>query len=71
MEILGWYGTLAILAAYGLNSHGHLEQGATYQLLNLTGATGVGLVCWRRRTWQAFALEAAWGLVALSALISS
>ena len=67
-ELAGWYGTAAILTAYGLSSFGWLEQGPLYQLLNLTGAAGVGLVCWRRRTWQAFWLEAVWGAVALVAL---
>lgn len=71
VAIFGWYGTAAILSAYALSSHGHLEKGTLYQLLNLTGALGVGLVCWYRRTWQPFWLEAAWALVAVSALISS
>lgn len=68
-DLLGWYGTAAILVAYLLSSHGHLEQGLFYQVLNLTGALAVGLVCWLRRTWQALALEVAWAIVSLSALI--
>ena len=59
----------AILTAYFASSHGWLEQGLEYQLLNLTGAAGVGWVCWLRRTWQPLLLEVAWGLVALSALV--
>lgn len=70
-ELLGWYGTVAILSAYAASSFGWLEQGLLYQFLNLTGAAGVGLVCWRRRTWQAFWLEAVWGAVALIALLSA
>ena len=48
-----------------------LEQGLAYHLLNLTGALGVGWVCWLRRTWQPLLLEVAWALVALSALLGA
>ncbi|MFT7678087.1 MAG: hypothetical protein ACI8QC_002073 [Planctomycetota bacterium] len=67
VEIAGWLGTLAILGAYLASSMDWLSnQSASYQALNLGGAVGVGLVCWYRRTWQAFALEAAWGSIALA-----
>jgi hypothetical protein len=68
-ELGGWYGTLAILGAYAALSFGWLERGPLYQALNLTGAIGVGGICWYRRTWQALALEAVWALIALAALI--
>ena len=71
MEAIGWIGTFCILGAYGANSMGWLDTGRPYQLLNLVGAFGVGLICWTRRTWQAFALEAAWGTIALVALLRS
>ena len=67
-HIAGWYGTLAILWAFYASSHNHLEQGATYQLLNLSGAIGVATVCWYQRTWPALALEVAWAGIAVSAL---
>lgn len=69
LNLLGWYGTAAIVFAYFASSHGLLEPGVTYQLLNLTGAIGVGLVCWRKRAWQPLSLEVVWALVALSALM--
>lgn len=68
-EAVGWYGMLAILSAYALSSFGVLAHGALYQLLNLTGGLGVGWICWQRRTWQAFWLEAIWAAVALVALL--
>ncbi len=71
LELYGWYGTLAILGAYAGNSFGWFGEGPIYQLLNLTGAIGVGWVCLARRTWQAFSLEVVWALIALSALVSS
>ena len=47
------------------------ETDATTQLLNLTGALGVAWVCWRKRTWQPFWLEALAAAVALVALARS
>jgi hypothetical protein len=69
VQLFGWYGTFAILAAYALSNEGLLEKGTLYQALNLTGATGVALVCWYRRTWQAFWVEAVWAVIALKALL--
>jgi hypothetical protein len=69
-EVAGWYGAVAILAGYALSSFGALAPGdAVYQLLNLTGALGVAWVCWRKRTWQAFWLEAIWAAIAMIALL--
>lgn len=68
-EIAGWYGMLAILAAYALNSFGVLvAKDPAFQLLNLTGALGVAWVCYRKRTWQAFWLETIWATIAVVAL---
>ncbi|MBL8749026.1 MAG: hypothetical protein JNK78_07695 [Planctomycetes bacterium] len=69
-EVAGWYGMLAILAAYALNSFEVLRNtDVSFQLLNLTGALGVAWVCFRRRTWQAFWLEAIWAVIAVIALV--
>jgi hypothetical protein len=71
-EIAGWYGTAAILGAYALSSFGVFATAdRSYQLLNLTGALGVAWVCWRKRTWQAFWLEAIWAAIAVVALVRS
>lgn len=66
---MGWYGTAAILSAYAALSTGVIAQGALYQTLNLTGAVGVGVICYLRRTWQPFWLEVAWALIAAFALL--
>jgi hypothetical protein len=69
-EVVGWYGTAAILGAYALSSFGALKASdRSYQLLNLTGALGVAWVCWRKATWQPFWLEAIWAAVAVVALL--
>lgn len=71
-ELAGWYGTAAILGAYALSSFGALATtDRAYQVLNLTGALGVAWVCWRKRTWQAFWLEAVWAAIAVVALARS
>lgn len=70
VSVFGWYGTLAILAAYAANTAGWLESSSSgYQLLNLSGASGVAAVCFVRRTWQAFFLEVAWALIAAASLV--
>jgi len=69
-DAVGWCGTVAILGAFALNSFHVLgPRDPCYLLLNLGGAAGVGWVCWRKRAWQAFWLEAVWGLVAAVALV--
>lgn len=71
-EVAGWYGTAAILAAYALSSFGVLGTAdRAYQLLNFSGALGVAWVCWHKRTWQAFWLEAIWAAIAIVALLRS
>ncbi len=69
-EIAGWYGSAAILGAYAAVSFRWLApQHVVAQLLNLTGALGVAWVCWRRRTWQPFWLEAVWAAIAAVTLV--
>ncbi|MFY9342206.1 MAG: hypothetical protein WAT39_06945 [Planctomycetota bacterium] len=71
-EVAGWYGMLAILLAYALSSFAVLAPvDRLYQALNLTGALGVAWVCWHKRTWQAFWLEAIWAAIALVSLARS
>lgn len=66
IEWFGWYGTFAILGAYLMLTENVIEEeGWVYRTLNLTGAIGVGLLCLKRRTWQAFWLEAAWAAIAV------
>ncbi|MEM8711889.1 MAG: hypothetical protein AAGG01_13130 [Planctomycetota bacterium] len=69
IDAIGWIGTALILGAYGLHSLEAIGNGALYQTMNLLGAIGVGVVCWRQRTWQAFFLELAWGVIAVVSLL--
>jgi len=59
-----------MLMAYALVSFGLVQaESILYQGLNLTGAIGVALICLVRKTYQPAALEIAWALIALAALV--
>ena len=68
--IVGWYGVLAILLAYTLNSFGLVGiDNLFYQLLNFTGAIGIILVAWRKKDTQPAILNVVWAIVALVAIV--
>lgn len=73
VEVLGWYGTLAIMLAYFANSFGFIDaQTIAYQALNATGAFGIVLVSYVKRAYQPMILNIMWfmiGIVALSSFI--
>ena len=70
IEIVGWYGVLAILIAYVLLSFGAVVvNGILYQALNLTGSMGVLIVATRKKDYQPIVLNVIWGLVALVSLV--
>ncbi|HVV99287.1 MAG TPA: hypothetical protein VHB77_03035 [Planctomycetaceae bacterium] len=69
IQVFGWYGVCALPLAYGLLSLGHLDKGVIYQLLNLTGAAGIGIAAFEKRSYQAVAVEVVWAAIAITALI--
>lgn len=70
-EIAGWYGAIAILAAYALVSFGVIaDDSLVFQLLNLTGALGVITISVYKRVAQSVALNVVWGTVAVIAIIN-
>jgi len=70
VEILGWYGLLAVVIAYGTVSLSFVSPNSyTYQFLNLTGAFGLGLVAFVKRAYQNGFLNLVWGAIAVVALI--
>jgi hypothetical protein len=69
-EIAGWYGALAIIAAYALVSFEIISSnGILYQVLNLTGALGVIVIAIHKRVTQSIVLNVFWSLVAVIALL--
>lgn len=69
IEVVGWYGALAILAAYILLTlHVLVVNSVLYQSLNLTGALGIVVVALSKRDLQPALLNIIWLLVAILAL---
>jgi hypothetical protein len=69
-EIAGWYGMVAIVAAYGLVSFKAISaEDAIYQLLNLTGALGIIAISLVKRVKQSVVLNVFWAAIAIVALL--
>ena len=70
VELVGWYGVLAILAAFAMNSFAILSsQSFAYQLLNLTGALGIIISSLAKKDYQPVFLNIVWLIVAGIVLI--
>jgi hypothetical protein len=69
-EIIGWYGTIAILSAYALVSFRVIPaSGYAYQILNLTGAIGIVVISIVKKAKQPAVLNIVWAIIALIAII--
>ena len=69
IELLGWYGTIAIILAYALVSFSALEPTSIwYQLLNGTGAIGIVFSSLYKKDYQPAVLNLFWALIAFAAL---
>ena len=70
VEILGWYGLIAIVIAYSSVSLSFVSPNSyVYQVLNLSGAVGLGLVAFVKRAYQNGGLNLVWGAIAVVALV--
>ncbi|HUW24787.1 MAG TPA: hypothetical protein VMW04_04140 [Patescibacteria group bacterium] len=70
IDVFGWYGTIAIIAAYALVSFSLLQSNSfLYQLLNLTGALGIVTVSLYKKTYQPGVLNIVWTVIALVAIL--
>ncbi len=71
VNIVGWYGAFATLAAYFLVSFSILgPKDLVYQLLNFTGAVGLATICYFKRTYQPLFVNIIWLTIALFALVN-
>ncbi len=69
-EIIGWYGTIAILLAYALLSFTIItSDGFIYQILNLTGSLGIIHISYIKHVPQSIVLNVIWLVIALIAII--
>ncbi len=70
IELFGWYGMVAIVTAYALISFAVLQPtDMTYQLLNISGALGLGLVSFYKRAYQPAVLNIIWITIAMVAIL--
>ncbi len=70
ISFIGWYGVIAILAAYALLSFNIIvAKSYAYQLLNLTGAIGIMIEAASKKDKQPVALNIVWAAVALAAIV--
>ncbi len=69
-EIIGWYGTVAIISAYALNSFNFIGTNSpTYQILNATGAIGIVVISLLKKAYQPAVLNMIWTIIAIVAVI--
>ncbi|HCC04681.1 TPA: hypothetical protein DEP58_00045 [Patescibacteria group bacterium] len=69
-EIVGWYGTIAIVLAYALLSFNVIvSDSLMYQLLNATGAVGVMYISFKKKAYQPGVLNMVWTAIAIVAII--
>ncbi len=70
-EVIGWYGAVAIVVAYALNSFGVISSNSVlYQILNATGALGIVYISFRKKVYQPGVLNLIWTLIALGAIVN-
>lgn len=69
-EIVGWYGAVVILIAYGLVSFSLITPTSIgYQLLNLTGGVGIVINSFRHRAYPSGILNIIWSIIAVVAIL--
>ena len=69
-DVLGWYGVIAILAAYAFLTWGIVTvDQMSFHLLNLTGSLGIIASSTQKRDWQADVLNIVFALIALVGII--
>lgn len=71
IQIAGWYGVVAILLAYALNSFSIMDSGSlAYQFLNLSGALGIMLVAASKKDTQPVVVNIVWSAISIVAIVN-
>lgn len=68
-DIMGWIGMLLVLLAYGLLSTNKIENGKTYQVINLLASIFMAIGLFPTKAWFSFTLQVVWGLIAIVSLV--
>lgn len=70
LQIIGWAGTFLVVLAFILVEKGKISpHSKTYELLNLSGASGIGLNAFSKSDWPSLGLQIIWSSIALFFLI--
>ena len=70
-DIFGWIGMALVLVAYGLLSTNKINNGKSYQVINLIAATFMAIGVFPKKAWFSFVLEIAWAIIAIVAITTS
>lgn len=68
VEFLGWFGAVTVLAGYILFSTGKLQNGPTYQLLNLVGGLAIAVNVGAHHAIPSLIVNGVWAIVAVVVL---
>lgn len=68
-DILGWIGMVLVLIAYALLSTNKIDNGKLYQILNLLASILMAIGLLPKNAWFSFALQVAWGIIAIVAIV--
>ena len=70
IDILGWVGSVEVIAAYGLNSYQRIKSDSLiFQLLNLTGAAFLIVNTIYYGAYPSTVINIVWVVIAVAALI--
>jgi uncharacterized membrane protein len=68
-DLFGWIGMVLVLVAYALLSTKKIDMGKTYQVINLLAAIFMAIGLFPKNAWFSFALQVAWGIIAIFAIV--
>jgi len=70
VQVLGWYGFIALLVAYGVVSLSIVSPNSlVYQFLNLSGSVGLAILAFFKKAYQNTLVNVVWGAISIVALI--
>lgn len=70
IDILGWIGSIEVVAAYGLNSYQKIKSDSlTFQLLNLTGAIFLIINSIYKQAYPFTFINTVWSAIAIMAIV--
>lgn len=70
IDILGWIGSIEVIAAYGLNSYQKIKSDSiAFQLLNLTGAIFLIINSIYKQAYPFTFINTVWSVIAIVAIV--